>query len=151
MNSPEEQRLDKWLWYARIVKSRSLAAKLIEAGCIRVNRQRVVKAAATVRCGDVLTATLHGRVRVIEIRGLSERRGPASEAQMLYAELLQPLLHRQKNERKNQAKAFSMELGRRPPGDSAAAVHNYDAARNPDSFRPHYDGAALRERSLAYG
>ena len=75
MNPPGEQRLDKWLWYARIVKSRSIAAKLIEAGCIRVNRQRVVKASATVKCGDVLTATLHGCVHVIEIRGLGERRG----------------------------------------------------------------------------
>ncbi len=90
MNSPGEQRLDKWLWYARVVKSRSVAAKLIEAGCIRVNRQRVVKASAVVKCGDVLTATLHGRVRVIEIRGLGERRGPASEAQALYSELLSP-------------------------------------------------------------
>jgi len=90
MNPPEEQRLDKWLWYARIVKSRSIAAKLIEAGCLRVNRQRVVKASATVKCGDVLTATLHGCVRVIEIRGLGERRGPPSEAQTLYAELLSP-------------------------------------------------------------
>ena len=75
MNPPGEQRLDKWLWYARIVKSRSIAAKLIEAGCIRVNRQRVVKASATVKCGDVLTATLHGCVHVIEIRGLGERGG----------------------------------------------------------------------------
>jgi ribosome-associated heat shock protein Hsp15 len=90
LSSPEEQRLDKWLWHARLVKSRSLAAKLIEAGCVRVNRQRTVKAAATVKCGDVLTATLHGKVRVIEIRGLGERRGPPSEAQALYAELLLP-------------------------------------------------------------
>ncbi len=90
MSSPEEQRLDKWLWHARLVKSRSLAAKLIEFGCIRVNRQRTVKAAATVKCGDVLTATLRGQVRVIEIRGLGERRGPPAEAQALYAELLLP-------------------------------------------------------------
>ena len=88
MSSPEEQRLDKWLWHARLVKSRSLAAKLIEAGCIRVNRQRTVKAAAMVKCGDVLTATLQGKVRVIEVRGLGERRGPPSEAQALYADLL---------------------------------------------------------------
>lgn len=88
MTQPDEQRLDKWLWYARLVKSRTLAAKLVEAGCIRVNRQRVTKAAATIRCGDVLTVTLHGRVRVIEILGLGERRGPASEAQTLYAERL---------------------------------------------------------------
>ncbi len=90
MSAPEEQRLDKWLWHARIVKSRSFAAKLIEAGCIRVNKQRAVKASVTVECGDVLTASLQGRVRVLEIRGLGERRGPPSEAQTLYAELLLP-------------------------------------------------------------
>ncbi|MGO8955639.1 MAG: RNA-binding S4 domain-containing protein [Rhodomicrobium sp.] len=90
MSSPEEQRLDKWLWCARIAKSRTLAAKLIEEGYIRVNRQRVLKASALVKCGDVLTATIHGRVRVMEIRRLSERRGPASEAQTLYLELPLP-------------------------------------------------------------
>jgi ribosome-associated heat shock protein Hsp15 len=88
MTQTEEQRLDKWLWYARLVKSRTLAAKLVEAGCIRVNRQRVTKAAATVKCGDILTAMLHGRVRVIEIHGLGTRRAPASEVQTLYAERL---------------------------------------------------------------
>ncbi len=87
MSSPEEQRLDKWLWHARIAKSRTLAAKIIEAGCIRVNRQRVVKASVSIKCGDVLTATLQGRVRVLEICAIGERRGPASEAQTLYKEL----------------------------------------------------------------
>jgi ribosome-associated heat shock protein Hsp15 len=87
LNSSEGQRLDKWLWFSRIVKSRSLAAKLIEGGSIRVNRQRVVKAAACVRRGDVLTASLHGRVRVIEVIAIGSRRGPPAEAQALYAEL----------------------------------------------------------------
>jgi ribosome-associated heat shock protein Hsp15 len=90
LNSPEEQRLDKWLWYARIAKSRSLAAKLIEDGCIRVNRRRVVKASAAVKCGDVLTVALHGRVRVLEVLAVGEHRGPASEAQTLYVERLLP-------------------------------------------------------------
>ena len=90
MTAPEGQRLDKWLLYARLAKSRTFAAKLIEGGCIRVNRQRVLKASALVKCGDVLTATIHGRVRVFEIRDLGERRGPASEAQTLFAELLLP-------------------------------------------------------------
>ncbi len=88
MSSFEEQRLDKWLWHARFVKSRSLAAKLIEEGCIRVNRQRVVKAATSVRCGDVLTANLNDRVRIIEVRAIGHRRGPPSEAQALYCDLL---------------------------------------------------------------
>jgi ribosome-associated heat shock protein Hsp15 len=87
LNASAEQRLDKWLWYARFVKSRSVAAKLIEEGYIRVNRQRVVKAATSVRCGDILTATLYGRVRVIEILAIGHHRGPPSEAQALYSEL----------------------------------------------------------------
>ena len=88
--TPEGQRLDKWLWFARFAKSRSLAAKLIEEGCVRVNRQRAIKPSTAVKCGDVLTMTLHGRVRVIEIRAAGERRGPASEAQALYSEVLLP-------------------------------------------------------------
>ncbi len=88
MSPFEEQRLDKWLWHARFVKSRSIAAKLIEGGCIRVNRQRVVKAATSVKCGDVLTANLNGRVRIIEVRAIGQRRGPPSEAQELYRDLL---------------------------------------------------------------
>jgi ribosome-associated heat shock protein Hsp15 len=90
LSASGEQRLDKWLWYARFVKTRSLAAKLVESGCIRVNRQRVVKPAATVKCGDVLTTTLNGCVRVIEVLELGERRGPPAEAQALYAERLSP-------------------------------------------------------------
>ncbi len=88
MTSPEGQRLDKWIWHARLVKSRSLAAKLVEHGSIRVNRQRVTKPSATVKCGDVLTLTLQGAVRVLEVLAISERRGPPSEAKSLYSELV---------------------------------------------------------------
>jgi ribosome-associated heat shock protein Hsp15 len=88
LNSHEEQRLDKWLWFARIVKSRGLAAKLIEEGCFRVNRQRVLKAATCVKGGDVLTASLHGRIRIIEILAIGQRRGPPVEAQALYSEFV---------------------------------------------------------------
>jgi ribosome-associated heat shock protein Hsp15 len=87
LKASEEQRLDKWLWHARLAKSRSFAATLIEEGCIRVNRRRVVKAATCVKCGDVLTASLHGQVRVIEILAVGHRRGPPSEAKALYSEL----------------------------------------------------------------
>jgi len=85
-----EQRLDKWLWHARFVKSRSLAAKLVEDGHIRVNRQRVLKASTTVKCGDVVTAAIHNRVRIIEVIAIGDRRGPPSEAQTLYREHLLP-------------------------------------------------------------
>jgi ribosome-associated heat shock protein Hsp15 len=83
----EGQRLDKWLWCARLAKSRSFAAKLIEEGCIRVNRRRIVKPSALIKCGDVLTLTLHERVRVIKVCASAGRRGPASEARTLYAEV----------------------------------------------------------------
>ncbi len=86
----EEQRLDKWLWHARFVKSRSLAARLIEDGRIRVNRRRVLKPSTCVKCGDVLTASLNGQVRVVRVVAIAVRRGPASEAQTLYAEAIAP-------------------------------------------------------------
>lgn len=83
---PETQRLDKWLWHARFVKSRSLAIKLVEAGNFRINRQKVTKASALVKCGDVLTAALGNRVVLIEITGIALRRGPPTEARQLYVE-----------------------------------------------------------------
>ena len=81
------QRLDKWLWFTRLVKSRSLASKLIAAGKVRVNRVKITKPSANVKEGDVLTAVIHGRLRVIQVLAPGERRGPAIEAQSLYEDL----------------------------------------------------------------
>ncbi len=80
-------RVDKWLWYARFFKSRSLAAKHVQAGEIRVNRQRISKASAVLKVGDVLTFALGDTIRVIEVVALGERRGPAPEARSLYHDL----------------------------------------------------------------
>ncbi len=77
-------RLDKWLWYARIAKTRSLAARLIETGKVRVNRARVSKPSRKVGPGDVITLILHGRVRVVKVLACGQRRGPATEAHELY-------------------------------------------------------------------
>jgi ribosome-associated heat shock protein Hsp15 len=77
-------RLDKWLWQARFVKSRSLSAGLIEAGHMRLNGERVVKPAHPVGPGDVLTFPAGGKVRVVRILAVGVRRGPATEAQTLY-------------------------------------------------------------------
>lgn len=82
--SAPPQRLDRWLWYARILKSRTLAAQLIEGGKVRVNRRRVVKPSHTVREGDVLTIALRGQVLVLKILAAGTRRGPPPEARMLY-------------------------------------------------------------------
>lgn len=82
-----DQRLDKWLWCARLVKTRSAAARLILDGKVRINGQRVVKPSRTVHAGDVVTATTPGRLAVWRIVGAVPRRGSASVAQALYEDL----------------------------------------------------------------
>ena len=84
------QRIDKWLFFARVVKSRSLAAKLAQAGRVRVNREKIDSASYPVRVGDVLTITLERRILVYEILDTGTRRGPASEAQTLYEDRTPP-------------------------------------------------------------
>ncbi|KAB2680197.1 MULTISPECIES: RNA-binding S4 domain-containing protein [Brucella/Ochrobactrum group] len=84
------QRIDKWLFFARVVKSRSLAAKLAVGGKVRVNRDKIEQAAYQVKVGDVLTITLDRRILVYKILAPGERRGPAPEAQLLYEDLSPP-------------------------------------------------------------
>jgi len=80
-------RLDIWLWQARFFKSRSLAADVVETGHCRINGRRVGKPAQPVVPGDVLTIPQGARVRLIRVAALGLRRGPACEAQALYADL----------------------------------------------------------------
>jgi ribosome-associated heat shock protein Hsp15 len=87
----ETQRLDKWLWFARITKTRTLAALLIEQGKVRVNRVRAVKPSQTVRPGDVLTIALRGKVLVLRVAACGGRRGPPPEARRLYDALTKPV------------------------------------------------------------
>lgn len=94
----ERQRIDKWLWHARIVKTRTLAQKIVGGGKVRVNRDKVVAPSASVRVGDVLTITLLKRILVLRILGFCERRGPASLAQTLYEDLSAPAADRAKEE-----------------------------------------------------
>lgn len=86
----ERQRVDKWLFFARVVKSRSLAAKLAQGGRVRVNRGKIDQASHLIREGDVLTVTLERRVLVFRVLDLGSRRGPASEARLLYEDLTPP-------------------------------------------------------------
>lgn len=86
----ETLRLDKWLWFARFVKSRSLATKLVAAGNMRVNGTPTQKAHLAVKPGDVLTFALGTHIRVIRIAALGARRGPAPEARLLYEDLDPP-------------------------------------------------------------
>ena len=87
MSDAESMRLDKWLWYARVAKTRSLAAALVERGRIRVNRVRTQKPSHTIKPGDVITASVHRDVRILKVLQAGTRRGPATEAQGLYEDL----------------------------------------------------------------
>ena len=84
------QRIDKWLFFARIVKSRTLAAKLVEAGKVRVNRDKIEQPAHAVKPGDGLTISLERRVLVLKVLLPGVRRGPAEEARTLYEDLTPP-------------------------------------------------------------
>jgi ribosome-associated heat shock protein Hsp15 len=83
----DARRLDRWLWFARFCRSRTLAAKLCAAGKIRVDGQPVHKAHCLVRPGEVLTFPQGPHIRVVRILRLGLRRGPASEARALYEDL----------------------------------------------------------------
>jgi ribosome-associated heat shock protein Hsp15 len=83
----DRQRLDKWLWFARFAKTRTLAAKLVTEGFVRVNGQRVESAAKAVAVGDVLTIAVARTTALVRVEGLGERRGPAPEARLLYTEV----------------------------------------------------------------
>ena len=81
------QRLDKWLWFARVIKTRTQAAGLVTDGKVRVNRLRVDKPSVGVRQGDVVTVTVRGHVRVLKVVGPGVRRGPPAEARTLFEEI----------------------------------------------------------------
>lgn len=83
-------RLDKWLFHARFFKSRDLAQECVESGHLRLNAQRCTKPGHGVAVGDVLTFVQGRQIRVVRIVALSDRRGPAMEAQTLYHDLDAP-------------------------------------------------------------
>ena len=88
-------RLDKWLWFARVVKTRSAATRLCAAGCVGIGAQEAVKAHHPVRIGDAITIDLPDRRRRLVVRLLGARRGPPAEARMLYDEPIPASLRRE--------------------------------------------------------
>jgi ribosome-associated heat shock protein Hsp15 len=86
----DRQRIDKWLWHARVVRTRSAAATLAASGHVRVNGQRIDAASRIVRAGDVVTVALDRAVRVLKVIGFVERRGSADSTPGLYADLTPP-------------------------------------------------------------
>ena len=80
-------RIDRFLFFIRLVKSRTLAQQVIDAGHVRLDGKRVEKPSEDVHIGSVIALPLHDRVRVLRVRALPDRRGPASEARACYEEL----------------------------------------------------------------
>lgn len=86
------QRLDKWLWCARVVKTRTQAAALVSGGKIRINRVKTDKPAHAVKVGDVITASVGPRVRVLAVKAIGDRRGSAEIARLLFDDLTAPAI-----------------------------------------------------------
>ncbi|ODP37593.1 RNA-binding S4 domain-containing protein [Sphingomonas turrisvirgatae] len=80
-------RLDRFLWFVRLVKTRGAAQELAEAGMLRLDGRRIEKSSVQVRVGSVIAFPLRGQVRILRVEGLPLRRGPAPEAQGMYQEL----------------------------------------------------------------
>jgi ribosome-associated heat shock protein Hsp15 len=86
----DRQRIDKWLWHARVVRTRSAAAALAASGHVRINGQRIDAASRVVKPGDVVTVALDRTVRVMKVVAFAPRRGDADAARVLYEDLAPP-------------------------------------------------------------
>ena len=82
-----KQRIDKWLWHARVVRTRSSAAALVDEGYVRLNGERVGANSQPVKSGDVVTVALDRTVRVLKVTGFAERRGDADAARLLFEDM----------------------------------------------------------------
>ncbi len=113
----ETIRLDKWLWHARFFKTRSLAARVVADGKVRVNTERTDKPARAVGQGDVLTFQQGRAVRVVRVLAPGTRRGPAPEAAALYDDLTPeaPATHPREGPRPTKRDRRVMEQWRRTP------------------------------------
>lgn len=87
----DRQRIDKWLWHARVVRTRVAAASLAQAGHVRVNGHRIDASSRLVRSGDVVTVALDRSVRVMKVIGFADRRGSSEGARLLYEDLAAPM------------------------------------------------------------
>ena len=86
----DRQRIDKWLWHARVVRTRSAAEALSDSGLVRINGARIDSSSRPVRPGDAVTIALDRTVRIPKVTGFAERRGSADMARILYEDLTPP-------------------------------------------------------------
>jgi ribosome-associated heat shock protein Hsp15 len=113
---PDRQRIDKWLWHARFVRTRTAAAALATGGKVRLNSERINAASQVVRAGDVLTIALDRNVRVVKVVGFAERRGGPEAAGELYTDLSPPT--------DRSARPLEAEKPSRDPGSGRPTKHD---------------------------
>ncbi len=106
------QRIDKWLWHARFFKTRSIAQKQVATGKIRVDREKISSPSRKVSAGNVLTITRERDIKIIEILGIADRRGPFSQAQLLYNDMSPPKPEKQKQEQTRESMSRIQSEGR---------------------------------------
>ncbi len=124
----EKTRIDKWLWAARFFKTRSLATQELERGRVQLNRQDA-KPAKEVRIGDVVRVA-HGQVeRTVVVQGISDQRGPAPVAQLLYAETPESL----------QKRALVSEHNRLAPEPALSIAHGRPTKRDRRNLQNGWD------------
>ena len=126
----QSQRIDKWLWFTRLTKTRSQASRMISDGKVRINKARVQKPASLVRIGDVVTAMINRNLRVLEVRELGDRRGPASEAQLLYNDITPDI------PAKSKRRSAAMKSPTREPGSGRPTKRE---RRKLNRFRDKYE------------
>lgn len=108
----QSQRIDKWLWHARFYKTRSIAQKQVSTGKIRVDREKISSPSRKVTTGNVLTITRERDIKIIEILGIADKRGPYSEAQLLYNDMSPPKPEKQKQEQTRESMSRIQSEGR---------------------------------------
>lgn len=128
-NHPDKLRIDKWLWAARFFKTRSLAVDAVECGKVHVNDTRV-KPAKLITAGDLLRIRLGPYQHVVEVLALSDRRGPAPEAQKLYRETEQSRMQREALAAELKAQARPAFPGARPTKRDRRAIEKFRKGRN---------------------
>ena len=128
--SDDRQRIDKWLWHARIVRTRSAAAALAVSGHVRLNGARIEAASKAVKAGDVVTIALDSRVRVLKVIAFALRRGAAEEGRALYEDMAPP-------EAARAPQSGEPPVARRDPGSGRPTKQERRAidrfTRDPDS------------------
>lgn len=110
--SKPSQRVDKWLWHARFFKTRSIAQKQVVTGKIRVDSEKISSPSRKVIPGNVLTITRERDIKIIEILGIADKRGPFSQAQLLYNDLSPPKPEKEKQEQTKESMSRIQSEGR---------------------------------------